>query len=88
MELFLFEAIIVLLFILVMERNKSVYAYRLLLINAMYAAGIRDSVEDGLSKTNHRYSIYKQISYEQMLFKFWKSLDSFWTEAELKVMIE
>jgi hypothetical protein len=72
---FLMACFAVFLFI----RNELVYRYRIRLINE-----ISERNHSDISNFDYgyqwRWREYETVSYEDMLFKFWKSFDSFYSK--------
>lgn len=69
-------------------RNRRVYEYRSVLINKIYDRNIED-IDAGRppSSYKHRRDIYNSVSYEEMTFKFWRKLDSFYDPEFLKELL-
>ena len=57
-------------------RNWCVREYRLRLINEIRDAGLVD-IRHG-QPWEWRWRVYETVSYDAMLFQFWRSLDSFY----------
>lgn len=57
-------------------RNTLVYTYRTNLIHRISESNIED-ISDG-RPWHWRYEEYNSISYNEMMLKFWKPLDSFY----------
>lgn len=63
-------------------RNERVYTYRQNLLNQIYVASMRDIWDYGDSPRdwNWRHEVYNSVSYNEMVFKFWRRLDSFYPD--------
>lgn len=59
-------------------RNNAVYKIRMAIIDGM-SVGARRDIEQG-EDYKWRYAMFDSVSYKQMLFKFWKNLDSFYQD--------
>jgi hypothetical protein len=59
-------------------RNSKVYAYRGELIDKMYDAA-DDDINRGRSY-KWRQEVYQSVSYNEMVYKFWKPIDSFYPD--------
>jgi len=59
-------------------RNDRVYKYRLEILTRISKAADED-IREGRD-WNWRYYEFHKIEYEQMFYKFWKPLDSFWKD--------
>jgi hypothetical protein len=64
--------------ITIMIRNDYVLAFRHKLIKQISAAAKAD-IEAGRD-WEWRYEIYETVSYDQMVYKFWKPLESFYQD--------
>jgi len=68
--------IIFILVIILFRRNMEVLKYRLHIIDLISEKN-REELEVGIHYTGSRYKMFNQVSYDEMLLKFWKPLDSF-----------
>lgn len=57
-------------------RNEQVHNFRLQLINTLYAA----------PDWERRAEVLHRVSYDSMMFQFWRPLKSFWTAEEYEIM--
>jgi len=73
--------IVILLSVIVIIRNNQVYKYRMKILDLVFAQAMRD-VREGRDPI-WRYDAMRDVSYESMLYQFWKPLDSFWDEAQI-----
>jgi len=76
--------ILVLLFLFIMTitfRNSAVASYRHSLIDSIYFLSTKENEID-IQKANKNYlrrmHQYKKVTYDQMIWKFWKRIDSFY----------
>ncbi len=72
------DTIVILVALLVMLRNSLVYRYRTTLIAQMHERSMAD-IHAGRDPW-WRHKVYDQVSYNQMMFKFWKPLKSFYPD--------
>ena len=72
----LFSAL--LLSIVLYIRNNQIYLYRMGLIGRIYTANLRDP-----QSAVWRWRQYEAVSYEPMIWKFWKPLSSFYDEEAI-----
>ena len=63
-------------------RNNQVYLYRMGLIDRIHTANLRD-IDSDVYQDAWRWRQYEAVSYESMLWKFWKPLSSFYDEEAL-----
>lgn len=63
--------------IFMLARNERVSAYRLELISRIGNASRRD-IDNGNFDYHWRWEEYETVSYNDMMLKFWKRLDSFY----------
>ena len=63
-----------------MRRNNLVCEYRKDLVNRAYQAGLLDIAAggDGL----WRYARFERVTYEQMLYQFWRPFSSFYPDEQ------
>jgi len=77
---------IIVIFILLMilfRRNIQVLKYRLHVIDLISQKNIEE-VKSGISYTGSRYRMFDQVpSYDKMVLKFWKPLDTFFNLNDL-----
>lgn len=64
---------------ILLDRNYKVANYRRDLIEKMYQASVND-IDAKTYIFAWRQEIYHSVSYNDMLFKFWKPLDSFYPD--------
>lgn len=69
-------------FVYFLWRNQRVCRVRKDVLRSILAAGERD-IESGLD-FKWRYEAFDKVSYESMLYRFWKSVrpEEFWTDLE------
>ena len=65
------------LLVILMIRNMQVGKHRLHIIEIISQKNIEE-IESGMRYTGFRYKMIEQISYNEMVLKFWKPLDSFY----------
>ena len=65
--------------LIILARNERVSQYRARLLSQVSRAAKDDIKKDMPWKW--RYDVFDSVSYEQMLFKFWKPLKSFYKDA-------
>lgn len=58
------------------HRNNEVFRYRREMIQYMHDLNMNDI--ENLRPFTWRYKLFNDVSYEEMLWKFWKPIDSFW----------
>ena len=73
-------ATLLLIALLASRRVDAVYAYRKYLIDAIHERNIRD-IDKGI-EYEWRWEYYETVSYDDMMMKFWKPLDSFYKEKD------
>lgn len=73
--------IVILVSVLLMIRNNQVYKYRMKILDLVFAQAMRD-VREGRDPI-WRYDAMRAVSYDRMIWQFWKPLDSFWDEARI-----
>ncbi len=66
-------------------RNNSVFNKRSDVLAYIYALNM-DDIENGNGRTNSikRYEIFDSITYNEMIYKFWKSVHSFYKLEDFK----
>jgi hypothetical protein len=64
--------------LLLMDRNQKVHKYRRSLLRKISDAGDVD-IENN-RPWEWRHDIYDTITYDEMLYKFWRRLDSFYPD--------
>lgn len=69
--------IIIMLFLF---RNVKVKNYRLSLLHHIDVISKKEIQDGNLDNWEERYKIYSQISYEKMLYSFWKPLNKFYDQ--------
>lgn len=62
----------------ILYRNNQVYKYRLRIINMVHDEAIK-AIENG-TYTIGGYDILDTVSYDEMVYKFWRPLNSFFPE--------
>lgn len=81
--------ILIALFLAYMYRNEKTYGYGILAIETIGELNLRDLSEasspmenlDYLQHSDERWNQFENVSYEQMMFKFWKPFTSFYPET-------
>lgn len=76
LELFLLVTIIA---TYMLNRNRMVYNYRHNIVDAIHHLNKVDH-ENGIPYDGWRYEVYEAVSYDAMVYKFWKRLDSFYPD--------
>ena len=76
----LFNFILFVFCLMTLIRNNMVYRYRISMLNRIFDA------TRGTENFDKYIEIYKSVSYHEMLYKFWKSFDSFYPE-ELTTLV-
>jgi hypothetical protein len=61
-------------------RNLKVFRYRQKIIMNIDAAAKDDIARGFYNEWTHRWTAYDTISYDEMVYKFWRPLDSFLPE--------
>jgi len=69
--------VIAILLVILMIRNMQVGKHRLYIIEIISQKNIEE-IESGIQYTGFRFKMIEQISYNEMVLKFWKPLDSFY----------
>ena len=73
----MFLIIVIFCGIWMLVRNKSVFDYRKNLLEKISKAAKKD-IKNGKDWT-WRYRVLETVTYNEMMWKFWKSLDSFYS---------
>lgn len=60
-------------------RNISVFNYRSMLLDKVSAKSLAEIDAQEFKNWEARYSEYSQVSYDEMVLKFWKPLRSFYS---------
>lgn len=68
-----------LLWIIMLYRNDRVFAYRIKLVEQISSANQAD-IARRRAYDGWRYTKFNEVSYEAMLYQFWKPLDSFYPD--------
>ena len=74
-------SIIFILSIIILYRNNKVYNYRIELLDKVSEKADED-IKKGLDWET-RYKKLKEVGYHEMIYKFWKPLDSFYDLEDL-----
>jgi hypothetical protein len=64
--------------IFMLYRNKKVFNYKMKLLDKVSSLAQKDSLAD--REWKWRYEVFTSVSYNEMLYKFWKPLDSFYKD--------
>lgn len=67
-----------------MIRNGMVYKYRGKLIEAMYSKNRTEISMQKYDKLDERHAAYDVVSYDEMVWKFWRPLHSFYDHEFLR----
>lgn len=65
-------------------RNSVVFSYRTSLLGEISTA-VGIDMNNGMWDSEWRYDMYDEVSYDEMMFKFWKRCDSFYPERDKMV---
>lgn len=60
-----------------MYRNNRVLEYRMRIINKIFQKGTED-IENGQPVPRWRMEEFDKVSYNEMVYKFWRKIDSFY----------
>ena len=75
---FFFLLCLFIISLLMLWRNDVVHKYRISLINLIHEQAKRD-IDQDLSR-RWRYKVFYSITYDTMLYKFWRRMDSFYSD--------
>jgi hypothetical protein len=64
---------------MIIWRNERVYLYRRRLIDRIYKLSQAD-IASGKDHDYWRWDVYETVSYDAMLYQFWRPLDSFYRD--------
>jgi hypothetical protein len=88
MEIFLGIAILLICFSLItFVRNNIVYKFRASLINLISERN-QDDINNGLGFTGWRFVEFNTVSYDEMVWKFWRRCSSFYKDKRFFIEIE
>lgn len=63
--------------LLILRRNDKVYDYRIRLLYTIEIADLND-IRNGNFEVAWRLDVFRSVPYDEMLYRFWKPLDSFY----------
>ena len=69
----------IVLSVIILHRNSVVFDYRQEILKRVYKAASAD-IKEGKFDWQWRYDAYSEVSYNEMVSKFWKKLDSFYPD--------
>ena len=75
--------LIIVMCVVLMIRTNAVAKYRSILINKIHKRYL-ENIEKGLEIDHReRWDEYKKITFDEMVWKFWKKVDSFYDEDKI-----
>ena len=80
--MFVAAAIVVILSGLCLIRNRGVYQYRMALLANVSRANLRDI--DAGRPWRWRYDVFDSVSYNTMVWQFWRRFDSFYPDQSFR----
>lgn len=70
--------LLVLFCIFILIRNQKVYQYKIKIVEFVYEKSIEDANKG--KESQWRWEKLDEVSYHEMMYKFWKPLDSFYKD--------